>query len=86
MSTEDNKVIVRRFYEEVWNKGNVTAVDELLAPNYVNHFDSPTNVSVPEHFQQNREEAKHFIPQWLTAFPDLHFIVEFQVGALHMPA
>ena len=80
MSTEDNKVIVRRFYEEVWNKGNVTAVDELLAPNYVNHFDSPTNVSVPEHFQQNREEAKHFIPQWLTAFPDLHFIVEFQVA------
>jgi predicted SnoaL-like aldol condensation-catalyzing enzyme len=62
MSTEDNKVIIRRFYEEVWNKGNVTAVDELLAPTYVNHFDSPTNVSVPEHFQQNREEAKHFIP------------------------
>ena len=51
-----------------------------LLPTYVNHFDSPTNVSVPEHFQQNREEAKHFIPQWLTAFPDLHFIVEFQVA------
>ena len=33
MSTEDNKVIVRRFYEEVWNKGDITAVDELLASN-----------------------------------------------------
>ena len=80
MSSEDNKALVRRFYEEVWNKGNVTAVDELIAPNYVNHFDSPTNVSVPGRFQQSREETKQFIPQWLTAFPDLHFIVEFQVA------
>jgi hypothetical protein len=91
MSTEDNKAIVHRFYEEVWNKGNVAAVDELIAPNYVNHFDSPTNVSVPERFQQSREETKHFIPQWLTAFPDLHFINDDsvsrlqQVGALPTP-
>jgi hypothetical protein len=28
MSTEDNKALVRRFLEEVWNKGNVAAVDE----------------------------------------------------------
>jgi predicted ester cyclase len=80
MSTEDNKAIVRRMYEEVWNKGNVAAVDELFAPHYVNHFDFPTNVSVPERFQQGREETKQFIPQWLTAFPDLHFLVEFQVA------
>jgi predicted SnoaL-like aldol condensation-catalyzing enzyme len=80
MSTENNKALVRRFYEEVWNKGNLTAVDELIAPNYVNHFDAPANVSVPERFQQGRQETKQFIPQWLTTFPDLHFIVEFQVA------
>lgn len=27
----DNKVIARRFYEEVWNRGNMTAADEILA-------------------------------------------------------
>lgn len=80
MSTEDNKVIVRRFYEEVWNKGNITAVDELIAPNHVNHFDSPANVSAPGRFLQSREEMKQFIPQFRTTFPDLHLTVELQVA------
>jgi predicted ester cyclase len=80
MSTEENKAIVRRMYEEVWTKGNVAAVDELFAPNYVNHFDSPANASVPGRFQQSHEEIKHFIPQWRTTFPDLHSTVELQVA------
>ena len=29
--SEDAKVIVRRWFEEVWNKGRVEAIDELLA-------------------------------------------------------
>ena len=56
MLTEDNKVIVRRMYEEVWNKGNVAAVDELIAPNVVFHFDYPTDVPVPAEWQQSLEE------------------------------
>ena len=35
MSTEDNKAIVLRFFEEVNNQGNVAAVDELLAPKII---------------------------------------------------
>jgi hypothetical protein len=66
ISTENNKALVSRFYEEVWNKGNVTAVDDLIAPNYVNHFDSPANDSMPERFQQGRKETKQFISQWRT--------------------
>ena len=31
MSTEQNKALVRRFYEEVWNKGNYHEADELVA-------------------------------------------------------
>jgi predicted SnoaL-like aldol condensation-catalyzing enzyme len=31
---EQNKVLVRRFFEEVWNKGNVAAVDEFMAAEY----------------------------------------------------
>ena len=34
MSTEENKALVRRFYDEVTNGRNVAALDELLAPNF----------------------------------------------------
>ena len=34
MSSEANKALVRRFYDEVTNGRNVTVLDELLAPNF----------------------------------------------------
>jgi predicted ester cyclase len=37
MSTEENKALVRRFFEEMWVKGNLSAADELLATNFVFH-------------------------------------------------
>ena len=37
MSAEINKAIVRRMAEEVFNKGNLSMIPELVAPNYVYH-------------------------------------------------
>ena len=34
MSTEENKDLVRRFYEEI-DKGNLAAMDELVAEEYI---------------------------------------------------
>jgi predicted ester cyclase len=43
--SEENKVIVRRFYEEVMGQGNVNVLDEVMAPDFVDHgetlFGSP---------------------------------------------
>jgi predicted ester cyclase len=36
MSTDQNKVVVRRFITEVLAGGNLELLDELLAPNYTN--------------------------------------------------
>ena len=36
MSAE-NKAVVRRLFQEVWNRGNLEVADEILAPDYVNH-------------------------------------------------
>ncbi len=80
MSTEENKAIARRLYEEVWNKGNVVAVDELIAPNPVLHFEYPTNVLVPAEMQLSHEEFKQVVSQFRTTFPDLHYTVELQVA------
>jgi predicted ester cyclase len=39
-STEENKQLVRRFYEEI-DKGNLGVIDELVAEDYVDHNPPP---------------------------------------------
>ena len=60
MSTEQNKAVVRRFVEEVLNKQNAALVDELFAPDYVNHM-----------MPGGREGFKQFFPMLRSAYPDL---------------
>jgi steroid delta-isomerase-like uncharacterized protein len=33
----ENKALVRRWFEEVWNKGSADAIDEMLAPDAIVH-------------------------------------------------
>jgi steroid delta-isomerase-like uncharacterized protein len=40
MSTDENKALVRRFYEEIDN-GNLKAMDQLVAEDYVDHNPPP---------------------------------------------
>jgi ketosteroid isomerase-like protein len=40
MRTKDAKAIVRRFYTEI-DAGNLAAMDELVAEDYVNHSPTP---------------------------------------------
>jgi predicted ester cyclase len=37
MSVEENKAIARRFNDELWNKGNLDIIDELMAEDLVAH-------------------------------------------------
>ena len=37
MSAEESKAIMHRYFEGAWEQGNVDLLDELLAPDYVNH-------------------------------------------------
>src|SRR6266480_6621741 len=80
MSTENNKAIARRLYEEVWNTGNVAALEELIAPNIVLHFDYPADIPGPAENQPGLEAIKHFVSQFRTTFPDYHFTVELQIA------
>lgn len=40
MSTEDNKALIKRFYQEI-DEGNIEAMDELVAEDYINHDPPP---------------------------------------------
>jgi predicted SnoaL-like aldol condensation-catalyzing enzyme len=42
--SEGNKAIVRRQFEELWNKGNLSVADELIAPAYEHHDASTPDV------------------------------------------
>jgi steroid delta-isomerase-like uncharacterized protein len=73
MSSEQNKMIVRRAVEEPW-KGNLDVVDELTAPDYIGH--DPAN---PEPLR-GPEGVKEFISSYRAAFPDARLTVEQQLA------
>jgi predicted ester cyclase len=77
ISTAKNKATIRRFIEEVFNKGNIVVVDEIIASNYVNH-------SFKE--QKGQDGLKQFVTQLRTAFPDLHVTIEDIVAESDMLA
>ena len=52
MSTEENKAVVRRIWEEILNKGNLALVDEIIATNYVYHGPGGQEVKGPEGLKQ----------------------------------
>jgi ketosteroid isomerase-like protein len=43
---DDNNELVRRFYEEI-DAGNVAAMDELVAPDFVDHDPPPSTGARP---------------------------------------
>jgi predicted ester cyclase len=71
MSTEDNKALARRAYE-VFNQRDLALVDELCAPEIVDHNASMTI--------QGLAAYKQFLSMYLTASPDLSFSIEDQVA------
>jgi steroid delta-isomerase-like uncharacterized protein len=65
----DTKALVRRLFEEVWNQGNLAAIDELFAPSYVRY-----DPAAPE--AKGLAGFKQLVVRLRTAFPDLHFTLE----------
>jgi steroid delta-isomerase-like uncharacterized protein len=73
MSSEQNKKIVRRVFEEPW-KGNLAVVDEFVASDYIGH--DPAN---PE-LLRGPEGVKEFISTYRAAFSDARIMVEQQLA------
>ena len=73
--SEENKELVRRHFEEIFNRRNLAACDELMAEDYVEHAMAPFGQSEPG--RVNGPQAMRGTAEWLLAqFPDLHFTVE----------
>ena len=73
MSTEENESLVRRYVEQILNRGNMAVADELLAADYRRHI-SPTTAPLSVDVQKQRLAGIR------TAFPDWHLTVEDMIA------
>ena len=70
--SEENKVLLRRWFEEVWNKGREEAIDEMFAVDGVAHGLGDKSAEP----LRGTEAFKPFFRNFRTAFPDIQVIVE----------
>ena len=73
MHAEDLKKLNDHFYDEVFRRRHVDAVDELLTDDFVEHTPAPGQAA-------DRQGAKDFIAQMMQAFPDLDFSIDNQIA------
>jgi predicted ester cyclase len=65
---EANESVVRRFFDELWNAGDLAVVDDIVAPHHVHH--------VGDHAYHGPGEVKQMASDLREAFPDLHFVLD----------
>ncbi len=68
--SKENKTVIRRLFEELWNKGNLSVADQLFAPNYTHHDPSTPDVGLGPESEKKRATL------YRTAFPDLRLTIE----------
>jgi steroid delta-isomerase-like uncharacterized protein len=66
--SEENIAASRRLIEEAFNKGNVSAIDEVVSGDFVGH-DALTG-------DQDSEASKQSIAAYRDAFPDIHIAID----------
>lgn len=72
MSAEENKVIVRRFVDEVQNRHDIGVLDELCSPDFIDH----SGISI----SPTLDGTKQFFTMMFTAFPNIRATIHDQVA------
>jgi steroid delta-isomerase-like uncharacterized protein len=70
--SEQNKMVVRRAIEEVYNQGKLDVVDELVSSDFVAHTTSEDI--------HGSAGMRQFVASLRQAFPDLHMTIQDQVA------
>ncbi|HEU0000336.1 MAG TPA: ester cyclase [Ktedonobacteraceae bacterium] len=72
MSTTEaeNKATVQHLYEQLFNQGNLSVADEVIAPDFINHNATPGSSN------RGPESMRQLITMLSTAFPDMHYTIE----------
>lgn len=68
MSVNEQEAVVRRWFDEVWNRKHLDAIDELLAPAAIDHGLADVG--------HGRGAHRYYAQQFLQAFPDLFVTID----------
>ena len=79
MNEDQNKKIVTRFIEEMWNQRKLEVADELFAVDCLTH--QLRSGEDPAGVPRSAESVKREATAWLTGFPDLEFVLEQMIAA-----
>jgi steroid delta-isomerase-like uncharacterized protein len=79
--SEDSRAVARRFFTDLWNKGDLSVADELIDMDAVNHDPAGPGLGM------GPEATKRLVKLYRNAFPDLelqteHIIVDNQMVAI----
>jgi steroid delta-isomerase-like uncharacterized protein len=66
--SEQNKTLARRWFEDLFSRGDLDAADEILSAEFVDHLTHED--------ERGLEELKHYVTMYRTAFPDIQDTVE----------
>jgi steroid delta-isomerase-like uncharacterized protein len=72
MSVENNKANERRLFDEVWNKGNVSLIPELVSPDFFHRN--------PQRDYKGHDGYKEMVLSQRTTMPDYHVTIDEMVG------
>ena len=67
-ATQTNERLARRLYEEAWGRGELAVLDQIVAPDVVDHY----------HHGRGLESLRKSVANLRVSFPDLRFVVEGQ--------
>jgi len=70
MTTEQNKALVRQLVEEIFNRGNMSIVDEVFAPDFVEREE------LPPRMPRDREGIRQMSAMLRSAFPDFKATID----------
>jgi steroid delta-isomerase-like uncharacterized protein len=66
--SEQNKTLARRWFEDLFSRGDLAAANEILSAEFVDHLTHED--------ERGPEELKHYVSIYRSAFPDIQDTVE----------
>lgn len=69
MCLEANRRLIHRYFNEVWNEGQLHVLDELLTPDYLNHSPGLPNP------RPGPADLKPIVAAMRAGMPDLHYTI-----------